>query len=316
MKKILSLLLLIFLTACIPLTETKETREVMGTIATITILGPDTHKADKAIDEAFEEIDRIESLMSIYQESQLSTLNEDGILENADPEIVELIKKSNHYSSISDGAFDISVQPILELYSESFEQKKRPPTEEEINKTLKLVDYASIEIEDTSIKFNKEGMKITLGAIAKGYAVDKAIEVLKDNEIKHSLVDLGGDMRAIGSKITEPWSIALENPRDKSEYISIIKLKDQAVATSGDYERYFNENRSFHHIVNPKTGYSATDLISVTIIAPTALEADSISTSAFVLGPKKGLELIGSLENVEGLLITKERNIIKSSGFD
>ncbi len=318
MKRLIWVILaLVVLSGCTNVYSSKvsETKNLMDTYVEITVLDQDELKAEKAITDAFEEMIKVENLVSIYKEdTQLYSLNEKGFLIDADEEIIYLLKESNKYSELSNGSFDITVQPILDLYTKSFEVNKRAPTEKEINDTLSLIDYKGIVIKSNDIRIRKN-MKITLGGIAKGYAIDKAIEALEKNGIKHALVNAGGDMRAIGKKGMEDWSIALRNPRDKEDYITIIKLDNNSVATSGDYERYFDSEKKFHHIVDPRTGYSATDLISVTIIAGTALEADALATSVFVLGPEKGLELVESLDNVEGLLITKDREIIKSSGF-
>ena len=318
MKKLMVFLLIVLISGCTAkLDEIKESKLLMGTTATITVVDQDKVKAEKAIEAAFAEIKRIEYLMSDFIEnSQIGILNKKGRLENADPEIIYIITKSNYYSNLSNGAFDITVQPILDLYKKSFEELKRPPSDEEIKEASNLINYTNIIINGSTIKLNKEGMKVTLGGIAAGYAIDKAADILEEKGIKHALIDIGGDIRAIGSKPGVPWRIALENPRNKAEYITIVELDNKSVATSGDYERYFEETKKFHHIINPKTGYSATDLISVTIIADKALDVDAISTSVFVLGPEKGLELIESLDNVEGLLITKDKEIIKSSGFE
>jgi thiamine biosynthesis lipoprotein len=165
------------------------------------------------------------------------------------------------------------------------------------------------------VRLGKEGMKITLGAIAKGYAVDQAIDLLKSEGIQHALIDAGGDIRAIGRKSEGPWGIALQNPRNSSDYVALIPLDDQAVATSGDYERFFDENKSFHHIIDPKTGYSATSLISVTVIAKNLTHADALATTIFVMGPEKGIGLLESLPDVEGLLITRDRKVLSTEGF-
>lgn len=309
---------LLLLSGCVerPLEITK-TRGLMDTFVTITVIDSDSRKAEDAINSAFKEIERVEELLSAYRkDSEVFQLNERGFLNNASNDLIYNLKKSQYYFELSDGAFDITVQPILDLYKDSFQNKKRPPTSQEINETLKLVGYQNMEVKGNSVKFLKKGMKITLGGIAKGYAVDRAIEILKKKGIKHALINAGGDIRAIGEKENnKPWKIALENPRNKSEYITIISLDNCSVATSGDYERYFDPEKKFHHIVNPKTGYSADELISVTIITKKAIDADALATSVFVLGPQKGLQLIENLDGVEGLLITPKRKIIKSSGF-
>ena len=317
MRKILLICLVLLLCSCsVSLFKIEDTKELMGTFVTITIYDLDNGRANSAMGKAFEEIERIDKLMSTYDNSsEVFMLNKKGFLQDASDELVYVIEKSLYYGNLSGGAFDITVKPILELYTKSFSELKRPPTGSEINATLGLIDYDNVIIREKTIAFKDGKMGITLGGIAKGYAIDRAIEVLMQEGIEHALVNAGGDMRAIGSKGNEDWKIALQNPRDENEHITIIPLAGKSVTTSGDYERYFDEGKKFHHIVNPLTGYSATELISVTIIADEAIDADAIATSVFVLGADEGLELVESLDNVEGLLITSEREIMKSSGF-
>lgn len=317
MKKIILVLIpFLLLSGCLQQpVKVEKTRELMGTFVKITVIDCDREKAEKAVNLAFKEMERVEEVMSEYQnESEVSLLNKKGEV-NASEELIYIINQSLYYSNLSGGAFDITVKPILDLYSDSFENKGRAPTEKEINHTLQLVDYHKIKLKGNKVKFLQEGMKITLGGIAKGYAIDQAIEILKKNGIENALVNAGGDVRAMGNKNGQDWKIALENPRNKKEYVALIYLQNKSVATSGDYERYFDPEKKFHHIVNPKTGYSARELISVTITAEKAMDADALATAVFVLGPHKGLQLIQNLDKVEGLLITRERKIIKSSGF-
>jgi len=313
------IVLVLLLTGCSPrLIRVEQTEPLLGTTVTITVLHEDYQKAKEAVEEAFAEIKRIETLMSTYiNTSEVSILNNKGLIKNASADLIFVIKKSLYYSDISNGAFDITVQPILELYRNSFFKKGMPPTGDEINKTLKLVNYRRIFVKGKTIFFSKKGMKITLGGIAKGYAIDSAIRILKQHGISHALVNAGGDMRAIGMKdAKKPWTIALQNPRDKKDVLAVIPLNNKAVATSGDYERYFEPTKKFHHIVNPKTGYSATELISVTIVSSSAIDADALATAVFVLGPEEGMKLINTLNDTEGLLITKDREIITSEGLN
>lgn len=318
MKKIiLFLLTALLLISCTPLQKTEQTRELMGTFVTITVYHENEEKAEKAIEAAFKEIERVENLLSNFKNtSEVYLLNKDGEIDDASNELIYVLGKSLRYGDLSNGAFDITVQPILDLYEHTFKDLKRAPTDEEIKETLSSVAYENIFIKNRHVEFTKQNMKITLGGIAKGYAVDRAIEILQKRGIKHALVNAGGNMRAIGNKGNEDWQIALQDPRNKNDYITIIPLNNKSISTSGDYERYFEDTKKFHHIINPKTGYSATELISVTIIIDKAIDADALSTSVFVLGKEKGLELIESLENVEGLIITSEKEIVKSEGFD
>lgn len=317
-KVILFIILVLILTGCNELKKAEKTKELMGTFVTITVYDEDTDKASEAIDKAFEEIKRIDNIFSEYKEdSEVSILNKQGYITEPNEELIYNIEKSIYYGDLTDGSFEITVKPILDLYSKSFKDYGEQPTDQQIKKTLLYVDYSKIRVnKENNVIVLADRMQITLGGITKGYAIDKAIEILKNEGIVHALVNAGGDMRAIGTKPKEAWKIALQNPRDKKEFITTIHLNNSALATSGDYERYYDDDKKFHHIVNPKTGYSATELISVTIIVDNAMDADALATSVFVMGKEKGLALIESLDNVEGLLITSEKEIIKSSGFD
>ena len=318
-KKFLFLLILAVLVGCAeaPLYKTTKSTTMMGTKIDITILNLDYDDAGTAIQAAFDEIKRIEDMMSnTLPESLVYELNDKGIVKDVPDEFFKMIRNSFKYGELSEGSFDITVQPILDLYTYTFGEEGRPPTDEEIKETKKLVNYNLITIRIRDIEFKKTGMSITLGGIAKGYAIDKAVEVLEEQGIKNALVNAGGDMRALGDKNGKPWSIALQNPRDKEDYITIIELNGNAVATSGDYERYYDDEKKFHHIVDPRTGFSATELISVTIVTDKAVDADALATSVFVLGKEDGLNLVENTKNTEALIITKDKEIIKSSGFD
>jgi len=316
-KLIILLLILLLLTSCTSIKKTETTKELMGTTVTITIYNKNKDQAEQAINLAFKEIERIENLLSNYiNTSEVAILNKNKEIGKASNELIYVLGKSLRYGDLSRGAFDITVQPILDLYTHSFQELKRPPTEGEVKETLKLVGYENIYIKNKQIQLTNPETKITLGGIAKGYIIDKAIEILQKQNIEHALVNAGGDMRAIGNKGDKDWSIALQNPRKKYQHIAVIPLNNKAVATSGDYERYFDEKKEFHHIVDPRTGYSATELISVTIITGKAIDADALATSVFVLGKEKGLNIVENTKNTEALIITSDKEIIKSSGFE
>ena len=294
-----------------------ETRSLLGTYATVTVVSSDKTKAESVLAMAFEEIERLEGILSTYRNStSMYDLNQKGFLNDAEKEILFIFAKSKHYSDLSDGHFDITIKPVVELYDESFENYGRVPTEKEIQNTLELVNYKNIQIMDETISFKKDGMGVTVDGIAKGYIIDKTVNVLKNNGIDNALVDIGGDIRTIGkSDRNTDWTIALQNPRDDADFISILSIGDMAVATSGDYEQFFIDDKSSHHIINPKTGHSAIESISVTIIAQNALDADALSTAVSVLGPQNGMNLINNLEKVEGLIVTKNKTVLKSDNF-
>ncbi|MFH0977861.1 MAG: FAD:protein FMN transferase [Candidatus Woesearchaeota archaeon] len=293
-----------------------QSQNMMGTTVTITLVDTNANKARAAIITAFDRMKKIETTMSIYDnKSEITKLNRKKKLTDASEDLLTVIEESLKYSKMSDGAFDITVQPILDLFTKTYTELNRPPTEKEIETQRNRIDYRQVQVENKTITIGNMTI-ITLGGIAKGYAIDKAIESLQERGISRALVDAGGNLRAIGKKTAEePWIVALQNPRNNSDYITMIKLEDESVATSGDYVRYFDKNKTAHHIINPKTGTSATDLISATVITKKAMEADALSTTVFVLGPEKGLKLIESMNWTSALLITRDRKIIRSSRF-
>ncbi|TGC09854.1 FAD:protein FMN transferase [Methanolobus halotolerans] len=295
------------------------TRILMDTTVTISVLSSGEDEARASIEKAFEKIQYVDNLMNNYENSsELSLLNEQGTLNNTNPDLIYVINKSKYYSESSQGAFDISIFPILELWKSKFSPggTYEAPTEEEINETLELVDYSSIRIEDSNITLDKEGMMLTLGGVAKGYAVDLAIRSLRDDGVEAGFVNAGGDGKYIGHKqVGVPWKVGLQNPDRTEEAIVVMEMEDMAVATSGNYERYFNDAAKVSHISDPRTGYPSQDLISVTVITESAMDADAFATAVFVMGEDDGLEMVERLDGVECLIITSDKRLIRSGGF-
>jgi len=292
----------------------KQTEMIMGTLVEITVIPGN----EKAIREAFEALKKVDLLMSTYKEdSEISILNREGKAQVSE-ETLEVIEDAIKFSNLTDGAFDITVKPLINLWKKAKKEEK-VATEEEIEEAISLVGYQRIILEGNQIRLEKKGMQIDLGGIAKGYAVDKAIEALKKNGIKRALVNAGGDLYALGiDRQREKWQIGVQDPREEDKIIDIIKVKDKAVATSGDYRRYFTlEGKRFSHIVNPKTGLTVQDVpMSVTIIGPDATTTDALSTGVFVLGPEEGMKLIESLPEVEGMIISEGMKKLTSEGWE
>ncbi len=293
----------------------------MGTNVEIKVVAKDSTKANDAIQSAFKEIERIEKIASNFnKDSELSQLNLKGF--SSHPELFDIINKSMDYAKLTEGAFDITVYPLTKLWGFNTDTsegtgipqgKYKVPTDKEIKDTLEIVGYERIKLDYKNKKVYLNRSKLDLGGIAKGFAVDKAINILRERGIRKALVNAGGDIKFIGNK---KWRIGIQHPRLKDKLITTIKLKNKAIVTSGDYERYFmiNEHR-YQHIINPITGYPATECISVTIIADDATDADALATGVVVLGPDKGMKLINKLKNIEGLIIDSEGNIITSQGL-
>lgn len=309
------LFLLVLLTGCsLSVKEFSKIGILMGTTVEIKVWSFDETTAKKSISAAFNEITRVENIFSVYKpESEISQLNKNGSAIMSD-EAVQLIKKSVYFSEISNGAFDITIMPIIELWKTAKKNGKLP-TAEKITKVRQLVGSKNISIDEQNRKINfiKKGMKIDLGGIAKGYAVDKAVEILKKNRIKAGMINAGGDIRCFGPKV---WKIALQNPRNKNDFITVLRISDKAVTTSGDYERYFEiDKMKISHIIDPLSGYPADKSISATIISDTATDADALATASFVLGAEKMIELYKKQKNFEYLLIDNEKKITKTAGF-
>ncbi|MDD5590559.1 MAG: FAD:protein FMN transferase [Dehalococcoidales bacterium] len=299
------------------LTRFEETRTLMDTFFTITVYTSDEENAQAVINDAFNRMEEIEREASIFDEqTEAFKLNQDGYLETPSADFRQMINMSLDYSQITDGYFDITVQPLLNLWQAGLWQESESVQQSRIDETLALVGWYKIGIEDARIFFTVDGMEITLGGIAKGYAVDEALDVFNNAGVEHALINAGGDMRMLGTKPQgEPWLVALVNPDDTSQSLAEFSLSDKAIATSGNYERYFNPEKTAHHIINPKTGYSAAECISTTVIAPSATMADALATSIYVMGPEAGITLIESLDDAECLIVDANRAIHLSSGL-
>ena len=298
----------------------KRTQFIMGTLIEITVQEPDKDLANKAIDKSFDEISRLENIMSTYlPNSELSKLNISAGNKKkipVSPELLNVIQRGIHWGKLSSGAIDISIGPAANLWEFDTESPTIPDKHKLLN-AVSLIDYKNISIEDGSINLNKPGMSLNLGAMGKGYAVDRAVYVLKKMGIKSGLVNAGGDLMAFGSKkATKSWRVGLQHPRNPEQMIASLDISNKAVATSGDYQRYFIKDKiRYHHILNPKDGWPANQVMLATVIADKVVDADALSTALFVLGAKKGINLINSLEGIEGMILSDLGSASFSSGF-
>ncbi len=312
---------------------------VMGTFARIVAVADDAQKASDCIDAGFEELRRIDNLMSDYKpDSELSKVNREafpGPIKISD-ELFGLLQKSTDFSRLSGGAFDITVGPLVDLWKKAGEANAMPDVEA-IAEAKARVGYEKLILDanEKKVRFAVEGMRLDLGGIAKGYSVDKAVELMKKKGALAGMVDSGGNIYCFGKPTDRDfWLIGIQDPRvENEEPLMVLKLKDYAVATSGDYRRFVTIGaKKVSHIIDVNTATGAGKLSGDTIIAPTALEADALSTAVNVLGPEKGLALIETLSaspkagetspkggpNIECILITPgpEFRVIKSSRTD
>ena len=316
------LLLLLWLAAALPQAVEAawfdRTETIMGTRIYVQLWAEDATKRNEANDAVMDEMRRIDELMSHYKpESELSQINERANREpvQVDQELFELIKLSTYYSQITEGAFDITYASVGYLYDYP---KHVHPTEAQIKSALPGVNWRNMLLDEAqhTVRFEHPGMRIDLGGIGKGYAVDRGVAILKARGIDHAVVTAGGDTRIIGDHMGRPWLVAIRHPDNPQKVVTRIPLSDAAMSTSGDYERYFDEDGvRYHHIIDPHTGHSASKVRSATIIAPTATQTDGMSKTAFVLGPEKALEIINRMPEYDAVFVTPQGKVLYSNGL-
>lgn len=300
-----------------------ETIYALGTVIDIQIYDEDLDKAKKAIQESVKRVTEIENKMSVNKDTSEVILVNQSAGENSvqvSPDTFYVLQKAKVYSDLSDGAFDLTIEPIVKLWGIGTDHA-RVPQPEEIDSILKLVNYKDVKLDESihRVQLNREGQAVDLGAIAKGYAGDEIKRILIENGINTAFINLGGNVVALGTKLDgSSWRIGIQNPLDeRGNHIAVVEVENKTVVTSGNYERYFiKDNRRYHHIINPKTGYPAEEgIISSTIVTDQSIDADALSTSVYVLGLEKGMKLIQGLDNVEAAIITEDKKVYVTEGL-
>jgi thiamine biosynthesis lipoprotein len=293
---------------------------IMGTRITVELWADDKDKGDRAIDAVLDEMRHIDESMSTYKPtsevSQVNAKAADGPMPIT-KELFDLLTTAKEYSVLTDGAFDITYASVGYLYD--FRKRVRP-NETQIAKALPAVDYRHVLLDPKkqTVQFSQKGVRIDLGGIAKGYSVDRGIEVLKSLGVTRAYVSAGGDSRIIGDRFGKPWMVGIRDPRKGSDdVITRIPLVDAAISTSGDYERYFEEDGvRYHHIIDPHTGHSASKVRSATIIGPAAIRTDGLSKTAFVLGPDKAMEIYNRIDDIDAIIVKLDGTVIHSKGLE
>lgn len=301
----------------------KKEEYILDTLISVKVYG---NNCDSVAQHCVNEIKNIDDKMSPTKEkSEVVNINRNAgkRFVKVSDDTFKVIKCAYNYSKLTNGFFDPTIAPIVNLWGIGTDHEK-VPNEKEIREKLNLVNYKDININDknNSIKLLRKNQGIDLGGIAKGYAADKVKEILVNAGVKKAFVNLGGNIYALGTNPEgNEWRIGIQNPfhssEDMQDYIGIVKVKNKSVVTSGDYERYFERNgKRYHHIFNTKTGYpSENEIKSVTIISDKSMDGDALSTSAFVLGLDKGEKLIESLKGVDAIFITKNKKVYVTSGI-
>jgi thiamine biosynthesis lipoprotein len=296
----------------------REDADIMGTRISVELFHANPDLVRQGIETVMREMRRIDARMSPYIEtSELARLNASAQQQAfaTSEELFSLIQRSLGFSEISGGAFDITFASAGFLYD--YRNRTRPD-ETQRKKAAALINYRKLVLDhdNATIAFSKPGMRIDLGGIAKGHAVDRCISLLRELGVKQALVTAGGDSRMIGDRWGRPWSIGVRDPRNEDKLTAVIPLQDVAVSTSGDYQRYFEEDGiRYHHIINPTSGDSARALRSVTIIGPDATTTDALSTSVFVMGRESGLELINRMPDIDAILVDQKGQLYYSDNL-
>ena len=295
-----------------------DSRLLTGTLINLTVLTGDPSSARKALAIAYDKMSLLELELSRYRtDSELSRLNRHGYLAQAGDALLNLIRQSEALSRISNGAFDMSMLPLLELYRDHQDAHGSLPPVAEIHNTLQLVDYQAIQIDGRRINLRKKGMRLTPDGIGRGYILDKGIASLKEQGFENVSAQAGADLVASRGNIQgQPWKTGIQHPRHKNgKKFVTFTAGNQAVATSGDYLHPFTTDFKHHQIIDPRTGFSAPELAGSTVIAPTATLADGLSTMALVHDAKRSIEVLERLPGCEGYMVTKRLEVLKTSGF-
>ncbi len=291
---------------------------IMGTRCAVELWSEDKAKGDAAITSVFDDMKRIDRLMSTWKEdTEISLVNREGGKHpvKISRELFDLLQVSVKYSELTNGAFDITYASVGYLYDF---KKGVHPDQKAIDKALPGINWRHMILDSkkTTVFFTRPGMRIDLGGIAKGYSVDRGIEILQKQGITRAMVNAGGDTRIIGDRFGKPWVVGVRDPDHEGKVFLRLPLTDTAFSTSGDYERYFDEDgKRFHHIIDPKTGDSARKCRSVTIISGNATRTDALTKSVFIMGPEEGIAFIDTLPDVDAVAVAPDGRVIYSKGL-
>lgn len=299
--------------------EQTKTVDLMGSVFQITLVASDSISAHQNINKAIAEIERIENLISEWRpQTQISQVNQNAGIKpiKVDKEVFELTKKAIWFSDLSNGAFDISIVAMDKIWKFDGTMEKLP-SKKAVRKSITNVNYKNIVLDpiNSTIFLSKKGMKIGFGSIGKGYAADKARELLQKLDVKAGIINAAGDVATWGTQINgNPWRIGVNNPLETGETIAILEFSgNNAVTTSGNYEKYVEiDDKRYSHIINPKTGYPSTELMSVTIVGENAEMCNGFSTSIMVLGLAKGLRMIEKHPDYKYIIITSKGKLIQN----
>ena len=292
-----------------------RTAWALGSDVTITVVHENKARAASALDDAFAELETVEQVMSIYRpESQLSRLNRSGYFDDPHPYLVEVLRAAAAMSRRTNGAFDVTIQPLWKTYWAAHASGTKPTTTQ-IDAARQRIDWQRVEVATTRVRLRGGDTAVTLNGLAQGYAADRATSALRRHGIEHALIDTG-EFGSLGhGSDADGWNVGIQHPRREDALVAVANLAGRCLATSGDYATKFDQTFTTHHLLDPRTGRSAGDLASVSIVAETGLAADALSTAAFVLGFEGGRALVNATPGADALFVTKDGRTWTSPTF-
>lgn len=287
----------------------------LGTTVQLTVLHDSADRAQAAMADALAQVQAVDRLMSLYRaDSQLAQLNRHGHVDAPDARLLQVLAQAQQLSALTDGAFDVTVQPLWQLYTQA-QSRGTLPTPAQVAAARRQVDWRALQLSPARVALQRPGMAVTLNGLAQGHAADLALQALRAHGVTQALLDTG-EFAALGDKGGgQPWQVGVRHPRQGDTLAARLRLDGRALATSGDYETVFSTDRRHHHIFDPATGDSPPELASATVLAPTGLLADGLSTAFMITGPARALQLTTQLHGVDVLLIAKDGRRWHSPGL-
>ena len=292
-----------------------KTLPLMNTTVEITVLDTSRQKAEEAVEQGFAAMRETIPLFDRFDPNgRIARLNQSGKLSDVPPELSTVLQRSRQLHAMSEGAFDITVLPVLESYKRSLQRTGRPPSPEALRREQQRTGWERISLGSGSVRL-ESGTRITLDGIAKGYIVDAAARAIRRYGAQCALINAGGDVRAVGDKNGSPWLVGIQDPQQPNTFYQKIRLSDLAIATSGSYVNHFGDSLRHNHIVGSQSGVSPKRSLSASVLAPSAVLADGLSTTLFLSGPERGMRLCNKLRDVEALILARGNRPFASSGW-
>lgn len=297
------------------LSVAQETRMLMGTLVSVTVLDASPALAQDAMNAAFARIAQLTPVFDRHgADGAVHQLNSQGGLKDAPGLLINTLKLCDKVSRFTHGAFDITVAPLIDLTRQSFSASGKPPSRSQIGDALAV--KGSVQMQGHSVQLTGDGAAITLDGVAKGLIVDHGLAAIAAKGARHAMINAGGDLAVLGDRGSgQPWRVGVADPKAPSQAHTIVKMTSGALATSGNYQVYFDRERLYHHIVNPSTGRSPRGDLSASVRAPSAMLADAMSTACFVMKPRQAMALLASHKDLQGMILTRHGQLYQTRSF-